>query len=342
LLSEWNAQVDTLFTYSHGFRYNVIDYTTFFPLLPGFVEKANEFKKSINTGDKSFDELMQLMVETDMNLAALNFIYTPRRKHPTKDMYPEYYSYISKERAPKSERLLELANGYSYIRLYTMFSVLTSEDNTNRKDWNKIALSKIPNDLLKGYYAYEVIKRMKSYDNNYLNFKKMIEPYLLNDYLKNGVNEYEMTIRKIEAGAPSIDFAGTDITGKEHKLSDYRGTVVYVDVWATWCGPCKAQIPYLKKLEKKFHGKPVTFMSISVDKVKDRKKWENFVKEENLQGVQIMADNAFESDVAKAYKINAIPRFMIFDKEGKIVTIDAIRPGNEKIEDELNRLVSKK
>ncbi len=87
---------------------------------------------------------------------------------------------------------------------------------------------------------------------------------------------------------------------KEHKLSDYRGTVVYVDVWATWCGPCKAQIPALKKLEKKFHGKPVTFMSISLDKVKDREKWETFVKKENLQGVQIMADKAFESDVTKA------------------------------------------
>ncbi len=339
LISEWNTQIDTVFTYSHGFSYTILDYETFFPLLPGFVEKANEFKKSISTGDNNFDDLMKLMVETDMNYAALNFIYTPRTKHPTKDMYPEYYSYILKERSPKNNRLLELANGYNYIREYSMYAVMSLPKRPERSEWQKVAISKISSDLLKGYYAYEVIKGFRSYDSRYIEFKNMVEPYLLNDYLRNGVNEYEMSIRTTGTGSPSVDFAGTDVNGNEHKLSDYKGTVVYVDVWATWCGPCKAQIPALKKLEKKFHGKPITFMSISVDKVKSRKKWEAFVKKEELKGVQIMADKAFDSDVAKAYKINAIPRFMIFDKEGKIVTIDAPRPSSDKIEDVLRKLL---
>ena len=339
LLSEWNTQIDTVFTYSHGFSYSVINYETFFPLLSGFVEKANEFKKSINTGDKGFDELMQLMVETDMNLTALNFVFTPRTKHPTKDMYPEYYSYILKDRAPQNGRLLELANGYNYIREYTMYAVMSSPKKPDRSEWQKVAISNIPNNLLKGYYAYEVIKGFRAYDSRYIEFKEVIQPYLLNDYLKDGVNAYEMSIRKIGAGSPAIDFTGTDVNGKEHKLSDYKGTVVYVDVWATWCGPCKAQIPALKELEKKFHGKSITFISISVDKEKDRKKWQDYVKNENLKGVQIMADKAFDSDVTKAYKINAIPRFMIFDKKGNIVTTDAPRPSNIETEDVLRKLL---
>ena len=339
LLSAWNEQIDTVFSYSHGFSYCIADYETFFPVLPEFVKKTEEFKQKINTGNKDFDDLMKLLVETDMNQAALNFIYTPRIKHPTKDMYPGYYDYILKERAPESPGLLKLPNGMTYIRQYAMFSVMLSQQKPADGEWQKAAISKIPNDLLKGYYALNSIKSYRTYDERYVKFKKMIEPYLLNDYLKEQVNEYEMSIRKVEPGAFAIDFGGTDINGKEHRLSDYKGKVVYVDVWATWCGPCKAQIPHLKKLEKKYRGKPVVFMSISVDKEKDRSKWEKYVKENQLQGVQIMDGKAFEADVTKAYKVYSIPRFLLFDKEGRIVSTAAPRPSSKEIEEELNKLL---
>ena len=293
----------------------------------------------MNTGDSAFDDLMKLMVEVDMNSAALMMIYTPRGVHPERKDYPDYYDYLLTERAPQSERLLELPNGYEYIRLYSMYGTLSSPEKTERSDWHQVALKQVHHDLLKGYYGVENINTFKSYDESYLNYKKMIEPYLISDYLKERVKAFEMTIRKFEAGAPAFDFAGTDVNGQEHKLSDFKGNLVYVDVWATWCGPCKGQIPALKELEKKFHGQPVTFLSISVDNAKDRSKWEKYVTEEDLKGVQIMADKAFESDVAKAYSINAIPRFMLFDKEGNIVTIDAPRPSDEKIEGYLKNLL---
>lgn len=339
LLSEWNMQIDTVFTYSHGFSYNILDYTNFFPLLPDFVEKTQTFKSKINTDDKNFDELINLLVETDLNLAALNFIYTPRGKHPERKDYPEYYDYIQSEGAPASVRLLELPMGYSYTRLYTMFALLSSPDKPKRSEWDRAAIELIPEPTLKGYYGLNNIDKFKSYDDSYLAYKEMIVPYLSNDYLKNKVNEFEMTIRKFEKGAEAFDFAGKDINGNEHKLSDYKGNLVYVDVWATWCGPCKAQIPALKELEKKFHGQPVTFLSISVDKMKDQQKWIDFVKTEHLEGVQLMADKAFDSDVAKAYGINAIPRFMLFDKEGKIVTIDAPRPSDKETEAWLKKML---
>jgi len=337
LLAEWNTKVDTVFTYSHGFTYNMMDYTNFFPLLPKYVEEASTFKTEINSGDTKFDELMSLMVETDMNLAALRFIQTPRTKHPERKDYPDYYDYLLSERAPQTERLLELPYGRDYLRGYSMYSVKSlPESPSSREDYNKACIEAINNDLLKGYFAFDKVNGFKSYDDKYLAFKEMIQPYLLTDYLKEKVNAFEMTIRKFDKGAPAFDFAGKDINGKEHKLSDYKGNLVYVDVWATWCGPCKAQIPALKELEKKFHGQPVTFLSISVDKMKDQQKWIDFVKTEHLEGVQIMADKAFDSDVAKAYGINAIPRFMLFDKEGNIVTIEAPRPSKEQASDMIN------
>ncbi|GIR11785.1 MAG: hypothetical protein CM15mP23_03600 [Cryomorphaceae bacterium] len=70
-------------------------------------------------------------------------------------------------------------------------------------------------------------------------------------------------------------------------MSSFKGSLVYVDVWATWCGPCKAEIPYLKSLEQDYHEQNIIFLSVSVDTNKDE--WLKMVKEEELGGVQLWA-----------------------------------------------------
>ena len=338
VLSEWNTMIDTVFTYSHGFMYDVLSYVDFFPLLPAYVKNAEAFKNQVNTDDENFDELLQLMVDTDMKSAALHMIYTPRTVFPKKEDYPEFYEDLLRNGAPKSERLLELANGFSFGRIYAMYKAENTKiDNSIPNARREIEFGAFQNDLLKGYFALYVMKRFKSYDRAYIEFKERVSPYLKTEYLRNKMAAFEITIRKFSEGQPAFDFAGKDIQGKEHKLSDYKGKLVYVDVWATWCGPCNAQIPALQDLEKKYHGKPITFLSISLDKQTDLKKWENFVKEKGLEGVQLIADKAFDSSVAKAYGINGIPRFMLFDKKGNIISIDAPRPSDKKIEGLLNK-----
>lgn len=92
-----------------------------------------------------------------------------------------------------------------------------------------------------------------------------------------------------------------------------KGKVVLVDIWATWCQPCRVELPHLKALEESMKGKNVEFVSISVDVEKDQ-----------LGGTQLYA--AGWSEITKFYNINSIPRFLVFDQEGKIVTVDAPRP----------------
>ncbi len=127
--------------------------------------------------------------------------------------------------------------------------------------------------------------------------------------------------------------------GGNTKLSDFNGKYVYIDVWATWCGPCIAEIPFLKKVEEKYEGKNIAFVSISVDVQKDFEKWKKFVAEKQLGGVQLFADKDWNSDFIKSFGINSIPRFILIDPSGKIVSADAARPSSPKLSEQLDTLL---
>jgi thiol-disulfide isomerase/thioredoxin len=148
--------------------------------------------------------------------------------------------------------------------------------------------------------------------------------------------------RELPEGTVSPAFVEYEnFNGKTTSLKDLQGSYVYIDVWATWCGPCIAEIPSLKKLEKEFHDKNISFVSISIDDAKRHggsmekahEKWQKMVEEEELGGIQLFAPDGWQSDFIKAYKIQGIPRFILVDPEGKIVSASAPRPSSEKLID---------
>ena len=119
-------------------------------------------------------------------------------------------------------------------------------------------------------------------------------------------------------------------------LDDLKGQYVYIDLWATWCAPCLAEIPFLKAVEKEYHGKKIQFVSISVDQKSEYNKWRAMVKDKELGGIQLFSneDRAFTS----AYKVTGIPRFILIDPEGKVVSADAPRPSGSQLKDLLSSL----
>jgi thiol-disulfide isomerase/thioredoxin len=129
-------------------------------------------------------------------------------------------------------------------------------------------------------------------------------------------------------GAPSPTFEYDNYKGGKTKLEDFRGKFVYIDVWATWCGPCRQEIPFLKKVEEKYHDKNIVFLSMSIDKLKDIEKWKTMIKEKELGGVQVFADKDWNSKFVQEYKITGIPRFILVDPNGNIVKADAPRPSS--------------
>lgn len=134
-------------------------------------------------------------------------------------------------------------------------------------------------------------------------------------------------------GEDAIGFTYPDMEGKEHSLTSFAGKLVYIDVWATWCGPCKGEIPYLKQLEEDYHGKDIVFISISTDSNKEA--WEKMVVEDELGGIQLHAGSEWGENgmtgISRDYAIFGIPRFMLFSKDGKVISNDAPRPSSEEI-----------
>ncbi|MBQ6308242.1 MAG: TlpA family protein disulfide reductase, partial [Prevotella sp.] len=126
-----------------------------------------------------------------------------------------------------------------------------------------------------------------------------------------------------------------DVTGKNHSLADYKGKVVVVDVWATWCMPCKAEIPHLEKLEKEMKGKDVVFISLSIDT--DQAKWAQFIKEKALGGVQLITYN--KGTIVDDYAVDAVPRFMVFSKQGKTVSTNAPRPSEPALKEMIEKAI---
>lgn len=140
-------------------------------------------------------------------------------------------------------------------------------------------------------------------------------------------------------GKPSPGFKYENAKGGETSLSDLKGKYVYIDVWATWCGPCRQEIPYLQKVEEAFKGKNIAFVSLSIDAAKDHDKWKKMVADKNLGGIQVMADKDWKSDFPQAYGINSIPRFILIDPKGNVVDADAKRPSDPALTAQLNSLV---
>ena len=120
-----------------------------------------------------------------------------------------------------------------------------------------------------------------------------------------------------------------------------KGKVLYVDFWASWCGPCRQQFPYSKELHKKLNDKQkkqIEFIYISIDD--DETRWKKGIEDNELDnGIMLLSPGGWKSDACKYFQINSIPRYMIIDKKGNIVNINAPRPSDENILDELLKLL---
>lgn len=225
----------------------------------------------------------------------------------------------------------------------------TLERNKLNLEVSKLATKFFEDDDLMNKKGEELEKTKTAFlDDLTVLFQKYPE---VNDSVKNQIksnidNNLVMLTSMIEQrerlqqkfiGKPAPQFSLNSIDGKKVSLSDLKGKPVYVDIWATWCAPCKAELPSLKALEEKY-GDKITFVSLSVDEPDTKEKWSEFVKEKGLKGIQLISDNAWKNDFVQNLEVQGIPRFVLIDAQGNILNPDAPRPSSTKIEQILSDL----
>jgi thiol-disulfide isomerase/thioredoxin len=271
-----------------------------------------------------------------------------------KSNYPEYYAYIN-----QIDFNADSAD-YSYfdtfdpnIGYYMMF-----DDYSNMV--NKYVMYKLSKEIkMDDFQAKPALERFEQMfsiiDTNitnaeirdYLKHNELIEELQFGKFYEYGdvVNKFIADCKtdgyknkisgiynnkmKLAPGKPAPMFKYKDIKGKEFGLEDFKGKLVYIDFWATWCGPCKHELPYLETLQDEYKGKKIVFISLSVDD--DMAAWENMVKEKKMKGVQLHADGAWASTAAVEYQVKGIPTFYMIDGNSNILVPNAPRPSSEEI-----------
>lgn len=153
----------------------------------------------------------------------------------------------------------------------------------------------------------QVLARLESKNPNYAPLLKY----------KAEMAEAKAQKERLSEGKVAPEFSFPTPDGKK-KLGpqDFKGKILVLDFWASWCGPCRAEIPHLKEAYKEYSNKGVAFFSVSIDK--DDAAWRKAMKEENMPWAQAQAPKAGK-DVMKQYQFSGIPYILVLDKEGKIV-----------------------
>ncbi|HXH19247.1 MAG TPA: TlpA disulfide reductase family protein, partial [Chitinophagales bacterium] len=139
----------------------------------------------------------------------------------------------------------------------------------------------------------------------------------------------------------SQPFTLIDLKGNKVYLDDFKGKVIYVDFWASWCGPCRQQFPYAKELHKMLspeHLKQVVFLYISIDN--DEITWKNAIEKNGIQGFNTLSPGGWSSSAAQYFGVHSIPRYMLIDKNGNIADPNAKRPSSgQEIINDIVRLI---
>ena len=172
-------------------------------------------------------------------------------------------------------------------------------------------------------------------DSIFNEFKLEFEGSIYTTPLQKTYDEYVALL----PGTIAHDFSGRTLEGKLISLKDFKGKVVYVDVWATWCGPCVEEIPYAKKLQGTFQEDKVIFLNVSVDDKAEA--WKKMLaKEKDWLGTHIILDQQENDALTKNYKLIGIPKYLLIDQNGKIVSADASRPSSKSIKEEITSLLT--
>lgn len=284
--------------------------------------EADALLKNVNTGNRQFDKDVKQVLRYMTMLDVLH-MFDQGISFNTHEDYPQYIQNLFSSDVFKDMSVMEYSPlAFDLLMLYGFGKHIIYDHKMGSSAefvTEDISCPELRSTFIINAIEHGMIWDLKTFDEQHGA-----------EVLPAQREKYELLKRRTlvnNEGEDWIDFTYPDAKGKMHSLSDYKGKVVVVDVWATWCAPCKAEIPHLETLEKEMKGKDVVFISVSIDT--DQAKWEQFVKEKGLGGVQLISYN--KGVIVDDYMLDGVPRFMVFSKQGKTVSTNAPRPSTPEL-----------
>ena len=313
-----------------------------------FVVPLNDFLPKI---EKTRDTLFSLLAnselsqkDTELEKKLIKYEYLQ-----TYNNYKKFYNYHKKVDPVLPDDYFDPILGmntdddeiFRYSRAYRNLIIenfrlsskiaLSKDTSLTIIDFVKNKISDIKSADIREQFASMLIREMKEENENIDYDYNKIMTLLASDRKKDKLTLRYKSAKSTTSGTASVDFNYENFDGGSISLQDLRGKLLYIDVWATWCGPCIKEMPALKELVKEYANKDIEFVSISIDSKNDYEKWRKMVPEKNVGGIQLYDAEGLNSDFMKAFSVSLIPRFMMIDSEGKIITAKAPRPSSEDV-----------
>lgn len=315
----------------------------------GFMKKMDSIKgvqENLLMNEAGLDPDFQMIEKGNILYAWANKMinYQAYRRYVLEDnefnVSPDFNNYLQ-ELNLENEQLSDLSNYRNFLQKYYSNKAFAgvSDDQDMTVDLLKIISREVKSQKIKNNLLYADAKYGVTYTNSLQEYYDCFMANSTNEDHKKEITERYEKLMLVAPGRPSPPFDDYEnYAGGKTSLDDLKGNYVYVDVWATWCGPCKREIPKLKEITKAYDGKNIKFVSISIDKQKDYDTWKDMVGDENLQGIQLFAPQDWNSKFVTDYSILGIPRFILIDPAGNIVNANAPRPTSKELPELLESL----
>lgn len=296
--------------------------------------------KQLKCNDKDFTAYFQTFISNSywITLVRSHYRIEAAKADPPEFLHKEILKLNFENEFLNTENKHLLLNGY--IRAHEELKLIspTLEDYIYQK------AKVIKNKELREYYVLTQLKRLAK-NKESLFVESLFESSFPLIESTEGKEKYNSLLKRISAGnsfdnKPAHSLIAYDVAGNKISLEQFKGKYIYIDVWATWCGPCKQMTPHFMKLADQYRGKNIVFLSLSADKKRAKQKWEDYVnKHFSANCVATWTASGFDNSFVKHYQVNAIPRFMLIDPNGVMMANQFWNPMDPRVKTLFDKLL---